>query len=175
MTEPKIFIGPMSKNIVDAIIEYANYNNVGIGIIPSRRQVEYDGGYVNNWKTRDFFNYIKSRTNNVLLVRDHAGPSQGTYDDYGLVSFVEDCDYMDLIHVDVWKRCPIYEDGLKATIEFIELGYHLNKDMCYEIGTEESIRPTTPYELNKLINDLRDYLDIEVFEKIKYLDINHNS
>ena len=39
----KFFIGPMSKNVVDSIIEFGD----GFGFIPSRRQVDYTGGYVN--------------------------------------------------------------------------------------------------------------------------------
>ena len=38
----------MSKNIVDAINEFCKETNNKIGLIPSRRQVEWDGGYVNN-------------------------------------------------------------------------------------------------------------------------------
>ena len=47
---PKYYIGPMTKNVVDAIIEFCDETNNNIGLIPSRRQVEFDGGYVNNWK-----------------------------------------------------------------------------------------------------------------------------
>jgi hypothetical protein len=32
----RIFIGPMSKNIVDSIIEYVNDTGIHIGIIPIR-------------------------------------------------------------------------------------------------------------------------------------------
>ena len=168
MINPKIFIGPMSKNIVDAIIEYSNKNNTPIGIIPSRRQIEHDGGYVNGWKTEDFAKYVKNGSDNILLVRDHGGPLQGATPDSGIDSFVIDCNFMDLIHVDVWKKHEDYHDGLKATIEFINLGYSINPDLCYEIGTEESIRPTTPEELNQLINDLRLALPEKVFKKIIY-------
>jgi tagatose-1,6-bisphosphate aldolase non-catalytic subunit AgaZ/GatZ len=74
---PKIFIGPMSKNIVDSVIKYSEKYDTKIGLIASRRQVDFDGGYVNNWNTEDFCEYVKSKTKNVLLVRDHAGPEQG--------------------------------------------------------------------------------------------------
>ena len=37
----------MSKNVVDLVIEF----NGDFGFIPSRRQVDYQGGYVNNWTT----------------------------------------------------------------------------------------------------------------------------
>ena len=74
----KYFIGPMSKNVVDAIIEF----NGNIGFIPSRRQVEYDGGYVNNWTTKEFGKYA----NKIILKRDHAGPGQGYIEDDGFES-----------------------------------------------------------------------------------------
>ena len=40
MGYPKIYVGPMSKNIVDAIKEFSNETGNKIGLIPSRRQVE---------------------------------------------------------------------------------------------------------------------------------------
>ena len=101
MKETKIFIGPMSKNIVDSVIEFSNNSGITLGLIPSRRQVEYDGGYVNNWKTLDFCEYVRSKTDKVLLVRDHSGPGQGYYEDDGIESFKNDCKYFDVVHVDV--------------------------------------------------------------------------
>ena len=55
---PKFFIGPMSKNVVDSIIQFSEEENTAIGLIPSRRQVEYSGGYVNNWTTAEFIEYV---------------------------------------------------------------------------------------------------------------------
>ena len=100
---PKYFIGPMSKNVVDTIIEFCNKTNNTIGLIPSRRQVEWDGGYVNNWTTQEFTEYVKSKTDKILLVRDHSGPGQGQSDDDGYQSLSEDCKYLDLVHIDPWK------------------------------------------------------------------------
>lgn len=173
MINPKIFIGPMSKNIVDSIIEYSNENNIPIGIIPSRRQIENTGGYVNNWRTDEFCKYIRNRSNNILIVRDHCGPSQGYLDDDGIDSFKEDCKdgMFDIIHVDVWKKNKDYESGLLETIKFIELGYKINPNVFYEIGTEEAIRKTTPVELEKLLFDLSNMLTPEIFNRIKYLVI----
>ena len=45
----------MSKNVVDAVIEF---NSPSIGFIPSRRQIDFIGGYVNNWTTKEFSNYV---------------------------------------------------------------------------------------------------------------------
>ena len=104
---PKYYIGPMSKNIVDAIIEFFNETGNEIGLIPSRRQVEWDGGYVNNWNTEEFSKY----SNKLLLKRDHAGPGQGYYEDDGFLSLENDCKYLDMIHIDPWKKYPKYENG----------------------------------------------------------------
>jgi hypothetical protein len=170
MKQTKIFIGPMSKNIVDTVIKYSNEYNIKLGLIASRRQIENTGGYVNNWTTKDFCEYVRNKSKNVILVRDHAGPNQGDIFEDGIESFKEDCkpNMFDVIHVDVWKKYNDYEDGLKATIEFINLGYNINPNVCYEVGTEEAIRATTPEELNQLLSDLKKILNHDVYSKIKY-------
>jgi hypothetical protein len=165
---PKIFIGPMSKNIVDTIIEYSNKNNTPIGFIPSRRQVEFNGGYVNNWTTKDFCSYVRKKSTNILLVRDHCGPLQGYLEDDGIESFDDDCKYFDIIHIDVWKKYKNYEDGLNSTIEFINRGFKNNPNLYYEVGTEETIRAFTVDEINKFLTDLKYNLDPTIFSKIKY-------
>jgi len=168
---PNYFIGPMSKNVVNTIIEFCNETNNIIGLIPSRRQVEWDGGYVNNWTTQEFTEYIKSKTDKILLVRDHSGPKQGQIDDDGYKSLKEDCKYLDVIHIDPWKRYPSFILGLKETIKMIEHCYELNPNLEYEVGTEEAIRRFEPYELNDLIHQLKSKLQPEVFNQIKYLVI----
>ena len=42
--EATLCLGPMSKNIVDAIIEVADETRAPFVLIPSRRQIDYDGG-----------------------------------------------------------------------------------------------------------------------------------
>ena len=161
MEYPKIYVGPMSKNIVDAIKEFSNETGNKIGLIPSRRQVEYDGGYVNNWNTKDFSKYAK----NLFLKRDHSGPSQGYTDDDGYESLKHDCKYLNMIHIDPWKKYPTYEDGLKM----IEFCYNLNPNIEFEVGTEEAIRRFNPKELDMLLNDLHVRLEENTFNQIKYL------
>jgi hypothetical protein len=167
----KYFIGPMSKNIVDSIIEFCNNTNNTIGLIPSRRQVENTSGYVNNWTTQEFAEYVRSKTDKILLVRDHSGPKQGQIDDDGYESLKEDCKYLDIIHIDPWKKYPIFSDGLEETIKMIKYCYNLNPNIQYEIGTEEAIRQFEPYELNDLIYQLKSRLNPEIFNQIKYLVI----
>ena len=157
----------MSKNVVDSIIEFCKDTGETIGLIPSRRQVEYDGGYVNNWTTKDFSAYA----NYLPLKRDHAGPSQGYTDDDGFRSLKDDCKYFNLIHIDPWKKYPKYEEGLQWTVKMIDFCHDINPKVEFEVGTEEAIRRFEPEELSKLINDLKDKLSQQAFSRIKYLVI----
>lgn len=168
MVSPKIFIGPMSKNIVDSVIELAEEHNVPLALIPSRRQIDYMGGYSNRWNTADWHTYVKSRTNNVLLVRDHGGPNQGTKQDYGFDSLYEDCKYMDIIHIDPWKSVSTLEDGLHKTLEYIQFCYNANPNICFEIGTEEAIFHYEAPQLDELIEFLKNNLSSGAFKQIKY-------
>lgn len=168
---PKFFIGPMSLNIVDSLIEYSNENSINIGIIPSRRQIEYDGGYVNNWKTEEFCKYIRTKTNKLKIVRDHGGPDQGNNKDDGKLSLYHDCmpGNMDIIHIDVWKKYnENINEGISKTIELIEFCYNLNNKIEFEIGTEESIKKIDSDELDYIIKKLKESLDEKIFDQIKY-------
>jgi fructose/tagatose bisphosphate aldolase len=163
----KYFIGPMSKNIVDAIVEFCSNTGNVIGLIPSRRQVEWDGGYVNNWTTEEFSKYVTT----LPLQRDHGGPGQGNNDDDGFKSLAYDAKHLQLIHIDPWKKYPDFAEGLKWTANMIEYCDRINSNIVYEIGTEEAIRPFKADELEKLILALKQELMPGVFDKIKYLVI----
>ncbi len=167
MKYPKYYIGPMSKIIVDTINEFCNETNNKIGLIPSRRQVEWNGGYVNNWTTKEFSEYSK----NLILKRDHAGPGQGYTDDDGYESLKYDCKHLNMIHIDPWKKYPKYKDGLLWTMEMIEYCYDINPSIEFEVGTEESIRRFEPEELDQLVKDLKTNLENKIFNQIKYLVI----
>ena len=137
----------MSKNIVDAIIEFDG----DFGFIPSRRQVDYNGGYVNNWSTDKFAKYVNGR---VPIQRDHGGAGQGYKDDDGYESFLSDSKYFDIIHIDPWKKYQKFNDGLKETLAAISYIHNMNEHVLFEVGTEEAIRKFTTNELDKLLNEL---------------------
>lgn len=157
----KYFIGPMSKNVVDAVID----SDVNLGFIPSRRQIEFNGGYVNNWTTGEFAKYVDKRT---IIQRDHGGINQGYEPDNGINSFLHDSIYFDIIHIDPWKAYQSFEDGLQETINNINFIYLRNSNVKFEIGTEESIRRFEYYELEKLLMELEKRLNPQVFENIEY-------
>jgi NDP-sugar pyrophosphorylase family protein/fructose/tagatose bisphosphate aldolase len=167
----KFFIGVMSKNIVDTVIKFANKKNDDITFIPSRRQVDYNCGYVNNWITADFVSYVKERNQNIKIERDHSGCSQGTYEDDGYSSLEIDCKYMDIIHIDPFKKYQNFNEGLEETIKMIEFCHNLNKNIEFEIGTEEAIRKFEVDELELLITELKNRLSLSAFNQIKYLVI----
>jgi len=164
MENIKFFICPISKNITDSVLHFCKEQNHTIGLIPTRRQVEWDGGYANNWTTKNFKDYAGT----LPLKRDHAGPSQGYKEDDGYASLAHDCDYFDFIHIDPWKKYPTYKEGLQWTLDMIKFCYNKNPSIGYEVGTEESIRPFKPEELHTLIGDLQQNLEEPVFQQIKY-------
>lgn len=166
----KFCIGPMSLAVVNATIAYANTTKSELIIIPSRRQVDWDSGYV-GWTTEQFANYVRSRTSYIRLERDHGGPGQGTIDDDGFRSLEEDCKHLDIIHIDPWKKYPHFEDGLEWTVKMIEFCYKRNKKMRYEVGTEQGIRPFEVDELNRFIVNLKELLTPDMFAQIEFIVI----
>lgn len=160
----KYFLGPMSKNVVDSVIEFQEETGAKIGLIPSRRQVECDGGYVNNWTTEQFSRYAKD----CFLTRDHAGPGQGLLDDNGYSSLDTDCKFLDMIHIDPWKKYPNFDEGLQWTVDMIKHCYSINNDLLFEVGTEESIRRFEADELEALLAGLKARLTPAEFERVLY-------
>jgi len=166
------FLGPMSKNIVDTIIDYSlKHPWQKIVFIPSRRQVDFTGGYVNEWSTKTFVEYVKHRNPLILVERDHGGPGQGLYDDDGYESLAEDTKYMDIIHIDPWKKYQTLEEGINWTVKMIEFCVERNPKVEFEIGTEEAIRKFSTSELDHIIRSIKERVSEEVFKKIKYVVI----
>lgn len=168
LTDYRFGIGAVSKNTVDACIEYANAYDRPIALIASRNQVEWSGGYVNNWTTESFCSYAAGKSSNILLCRDHGGPNQGAGQDDGLASLSHDCLSFDIIHIDPWKAAKDFHDGCYQTEMFLQTCYYINPDVCYEIGTEQAIFPYEPAQLEALILFLKERLPAKQFERIAF-------
>lgn len=162
----KYCFGPMSKNIVDTIIDIANRYKYPITFIPSRRQIEWNGGYVNNWTTKQFAEYVKTKTKYIAIQRDHGGPGQGLYDDDGYESLKYDCLYFDSIHIDPWKKYSEFMEGVKWTVDMINFCYNLNPTLYFEVGTEEAIRKFKISEINELLLKLKQQLSDKIWKRI---------
>lgn len=170
MNYPRLYIGPMSKNIVEAIIEFSNKYDLPLGLIPSRRQVEYSGGYVNSWRTDTFADFVRKRSSNIVIERDHGGPGQGNYRDSGFTSISEDMkSHFDLIHIDPWKEYKDIKVAAEETAVLIEHCLRLpniSNSTLFEIGTEEAIRKYSPEELEEFLTEMKKYEF--AFSKVKY-------
>ena len=57
--KPLLAIGPMSSEIVEAVFYYSNFFRVPLMLIASKNQIDYKGGYVNSWTTKEYMNFIK--------------------------------------------------------------------------------------------------------------------
>lgn len=160
---PKIWIGPMSKNIVDVVLEFEGR----IGLIPSRRQVDVDGGYVNHWNTRGFYRDVKTKNKNVLIERDHGGIAQGQKFDGGYRSLADDANFFDLIHLDPWKFYDDIYEGSEQTVLYMKMCDRFGK-VHYEIGTEEAIRKFEFHNIMDIIYYIRRRYD-RFDEKVAYV------
>ena len=159
----------MSKNIVDVVAEVCNEKNTSIGLIPSRRQVEYSGGYVEGWTTSQFANYARAKSPLVLLQRDHGGPGQGaSITDDGSNSLIVDAALdFDLIHIDPWKVDRQLDQGIAKTVQLIKMCHSINPNCEYEIGTEQAIREYSIEEFETIIQKTSTGLG-PLFSKVKY-------
>ena len=171
-------VGPMSKNCVEATIEIANEKNVPIMMIASRRQIdskEFGGGYVNNWDTKKFSNYVKKKDKNKLitLCRDHGGPWQNSLEikkkfnsieamNSAKRSYMKDIDSgFKIIHIDTCLSLNGIEKSKKKTLDRLFELYKFcsnyakkkNKNIFFEIGTEEQSGTTnTQKELEETLH-----------------------
>ncbi len=164
----QFFLGPMTRNVVEVALQFHNQYRLPLVFIPSRRQIDMQGGYVEGWTMETFRQYVGT---SAKIERDHGGPGQGQVDDNGMKSLLEDTRYADIIHVDPWKRFPNYEDGLEWTIRILQECYAANPAVEFEVGTEESIRQFEVHELDKFLYDLQDRLDPDIFAQIRYVVI----
>lgn len=147
----------MSKNIVDVLLSLSV--KYPIGFIPSRRQVEFDGGYVNGWTSKDFFDYVKSKNDSCLVCRDHGGRSQGQSSDDGDASICHDSLIgFDIIHVDPWKQFSSIEEVAHETCRVIKKCLSINDHCKFEIGTEEAIKHYTYQQLNEFLSIVKENL-----------------
>ena len=154
-------IGPMSRNCVDATIELADKYNSPLTLIASRRQIDseqFGGGYVENWNSEQFANYVtqKDINKNIILARDHGGPWQNEIEkslnmnlDKAMQSAKDsfqadiDADFK-ILHIDPSidiHTQPNIDQVLERVFELYDFCWSYsqkkNKEILFEIGTEE--------------------------------------
>jgi len=160
----------MSVNCVDATIELANDFEIPILLIASRRQIdskEFDGGYVNNWDTKEYANYVtgKDVKGKILLARDHGGPWQNDKEkseklnlcqamESAKRSYKADIDAgFKILHIDPSidiHNNPTVNEILERVFELYEFcvsyAQRKGKEIIFEVGTEEQSGGTNSQE-----------------------------
>jgi len=175
-------VGPMSKNCVDASIELADQYKAPLMLIASRRQIDsgqFGGGYVENWTTKQFADYVleKDINQNIILARDHGGPWQNELEISQKMnlkdamksakdSYQADIDAgFQILHidpsVDIFSE-PSIEQVLERVYELYDFCWSYaqqkNQDVIFEIGTEEQNGSNnTKEELEYTLENMRKF------------------
>lgn len=166
MKLPKIYIGALSKNIADALVSCQS--KYFPGIIISRRQVDFDGGYSYDWTTESFSSFLKTRNSHIVVCRDHGGPLQGVRHDDGDLSFICDSNFLDIIHIDPFLLACSIQEAADYTVYYMNLIFNKNPHVKFEIGTEEAIFKYSPSQLDSFISHISNNVDQQVFDNIIY-------
>ncbi|MCC5942082.1 MAG: class II D-tagatose-bisphosphate aldolase, non-catalytic subunit [Balneolaceae bacterium] len=189
-------VGPISKNCVDAVLELSDEHDIPLILIASRNQIdseEFGGGYVNNWTTESFADYVNknSGSGKVILARDHGGPWQNKTEvgkklslsaamDSAKKSYKADIDAgFKILHIDpsidIHKH-PSQDEILERVFELYE--YCLNyaseqaKELIFEIGTEEQSGFLNSNEdLKKVLDKVHSFCDELKYPKPSFVVI----
>ena len=174
MKQTKLFISPYSKNIVDAVISHTNRTEINIGIAPTRQQIDWNQGYVNNWFTDTFRDYIRQNGKFITLGRAHGGTGQGNVFDNGLESLGDDCRYgYDIVHIDPWVRYPDYLDGIQETVHAMNHCKLQNSRMLFEIGYTPDVESMLQFMETNTSVQTYDNVEFIIIEKLNEIDIVH--
>ena len=149
-------VGPMSSEAIEAVFRYAHFHRRELMLIASKNQIDWNGGYVNNWTTKEYMGYVvqmkkKYSYATVRICRDHCGPGFNGINDLSDVykTIEEDIQNgFDLIHVDLCHFHGSYDERLKESKKIIEHTLLLKPDIFLEIGTDENIG--TNYSLSNI-------------------------
>ncbi len=140
-------IGPLSSEIIEAIFRYSHYFRKELMIIASKNQIDYNGGYVNNWTTKEFMGFIeemrlKYPNSDIKICRDHCGPGfNGIFDleDTYRTIKTDIENGFDLIHIDFCNFKGLEEEKLEESKKAIEYAQSLNPRILIEVGTDENV------------------------------------
>ncbi len=147
MINSNLGFGPMSSEIIEAIFRASHYNRKSLMIVASKNQVDFKGGYVNNWTTKEFMDFIREMkreypNSNVKICRDHCGPGFNGVDDLQDTYETIKTDIengFDLIHIDFCNFKGTKEEQFEESKKAIEYCKYLNPNILIEVGTDENI------------------------------------
>jgi len=171
ISDSKLGIGPMSKQIIESVFSYSSDKKVPLMLIASFNQINYIKGYVTN--NSDYANSISSYRvkypeSEVYICRDHCGPgfsSDITIDNLeNAIQSDIDSGY-DLIHIDFCKHSQDLTEILSISKKYIELIQSKKPEIKFEIGTDENTGGSfrTPEDINKIADFFTSFCSPEFF------------
>jgi hypothetical protein len=139
-------IGPMSPEIVESVFLYSHFYRKPLMLIASKNQVDHSGGYVNNWTTKEYMNFVnemkkKNKNADVRICRDHCGPGfNGNNDMSDVYATIEDDinNGFDLMHIDFCHLKGSNDEKLEESKKAILHCMKLNPNIQLEVGTDEN-------------------------------------
>jgi len=164
--------GPMSLEIINSLDVFSKKFNKKIMLICSRNQIETSylgGGYVNNFSTKEFSDFVIKKQNPRLIIsRDHSGPfkndkfneKMNTEIDYCKKSLLDDIQSgFKIIHIDTSSCKKQKYEIADELIKYCEdVALKNNKKIYFEFGCED-------HGILKNLDDFRK--DIKFFSKFK--------
>jgi len=150
----RLGISPVSLNVIDAVIQYANKHQTQLMLVASRNQVEcadLGKGYVGDFTSKDFVSYVRNKDRgNILICRDHSGPHIADAEveleteaalEKTLFSVKDDISAgFDLIHIDCSRHkgdvCGATSYLLSEALKYAKLS---GRSVLFEVGTEENV------------------------------------
>lgn len=147
MITSNLGLGPMSPEIIEAVFRYSQTNKLELMLIASKNQIDYSGGYVGGWDTKEYMKFIKKMkieypSSKILVCRDHCGPGfNGNYDLEDTYSTIKSDieNGFDLIHIDFCNFKGSKEEMMDESKKAVEYCLKLNSNIMLEIGTDENL------------------------------------
>ena len=174
--------GPMSTEIIESVYQYSHQHKTDLMLIASKNQIDYDGGYVNNWTTEEYVQYLAQMQNkypqsDIMICRDHCGPGFKKQDNDSLYdtnrTIAEDihCGF-DLLHIDLchFTTSKLFlhtQNIIKATCACLEYARKLNPDIEFEIGTDDIENDCQSVET--ITEEMRNFNVLNNFDPLYYV------
>ena len=175
MITSNLGIGPMSTEVIEAVFRYSHFHRKELMLIASKNQIDYSGGYVNGWSTKQYCDFLKKMKkkyaySNVKNCRDHCGPgftgNMSMDDTYKTIESDIENGFA-LIHIDLCYYHGTNEERLEVSKKAIEHCLKLNENISIEIGTDENLGAKYSFNSLKEIEDevkfFKSFFDPEFF------------
>jgi hypothetical protein len=167
MMRAKLGLGPMSSEAIEAVFRYSQREMRELMFVTSRNQIDYSGGYVNNWRTSDYARFLRSMRHRypgsrVTVCRDHCGPGfngrSDLEDTYRTIESDIDAGFS-LIHVDFCHHGRNRREQMAASKSAIEHCLRLDPSVLLEVGTDDTNISCRATDLRELRDEVAFFAD----------------